>query len=104
MSVRLEDKASAYASLKAYCDKEFAESCAKKENKLAELEKLSSSIDEESAQLRREVVKLQPALSELAASQAAMTKLSVEEKDASAEKSRISRAASMACALRGCLA
>ena len=41
MSVRLEDKASAYATLKAHCDKEFAESCAKKENKLAELEKLS---------------------------------------------------------------
>ena len=41
MSVRLEDKASACVRQKAYCDKEFAESCAKKENKLAELEKLS---------------------------------------------------------------
>ena len=33
MIVRLEEKASAE---KAYCDKEFSESCAKKENTLAE--------------------------------------------------------------------
>ena len=81
MTARLEEKASADASKKAYCDKEFSESCAKKENKLAELDTLSSSIDKKTAQLKREVVEMQPALSELAASQAAVTKFGVEEKD-----------------------
>ena len=85
MIARLEEKASADASHEAYCDKEFSESCAKKENKLAELEKLSSSIDKKTAQLKREVAELQPALSELAASQAATTKLGVEEQDAFAK-------------------
>ena len=40
---------------------------------------------QKTAQLKRKVVELQPALSELAAPQAAMTKLSVEEKDAFAK-------------------
>jgi chromosome segregation ATPase len=85
MIARLEEKASADASQKAYCDKELSESRAKKEKKMAELEKLSSSIDTKtarSAQLKREVAELQTALGELAASQAAMTKLRAEEKDA----------------------
>ena len=52
---------------------------------MAELQKLSSSIDTKtakSAQHKGEVAELQPALGELAASQAAVTKFSAEEKDA----------------------
>ena len=62
MISRLEDKASADATHKAYCDKELSESRAKKEAKLAELEKLSASIDTKTAksvQLKREVSELQ---------------------------------------------
>ena len=91
MISRLEDKASADATHKAYCDKELSESRAKKEAKLAELVKLSASIDTKtakSAQLKREVSELQPSLGELAASQVAMTKLRAEEKDAFATNKR----------------
>ena len=56
MIARLEEKASAE---KAYCDKEL-ESCAKKEITLAEFEKLSSSTDRKTAQLKRDVAELQP--------------------------------------------
>ena len=91
MISRLEDKASADATHKAHCDKELSESRAKKEAKLAELEKLSASVDTKtakSAQLKREVSELQTSLGELAASQAAMTKLRAEEKDAFATNKR----------------
>ena len=91
MISRLEDKASADATHKAYCDKELSESRAKKEAKLAELEKLSASVDTKtakSAQLKREVSELQTSLGELAASQVAMTKLRAEEKDAFATNKR----------------
>ena len=91
MISRLEDKASADATHNAHCDKEHSESQAKKEAKLAELEKLSASIDTKtakSAQLKREVSELQTSLGELAASQVAMTKLCAEEKDAFATKKR----------------
>ena len=91
MISRLEDKASADATHKAYCDKELSESRAKEEAKLAELEKLSASIDTKtakSAQLKREVSELQISLGELAASQVAMTKLRAEEKDAFATNKR----------------
>ena len=57
-------------------------------DKMADLEKASSSIDTETAkfvQLKREVAEWQTALGELAASQAAMTKLSAEENDAFAK-------------------
>ena len=85
MISRLEDKASPDATHKAYCDKELSESRAKEEAKLAELEKLSASVDTKtakSAQLKREVSELQTSLGELAASQVAMTKLRAEEEDA----------------------
>merc|ERR1712136_529032 len=91
MIARLEEKASADATHKAYCDKELSESRAKKEAKLAELEKLSASIDTKtakSAQPKREAAELQTSLGELAASQAAMTKLRAEEKDAFATNKR----------------
>merc|ERR1712136_434777 len=91
MISRLEQKASADATHKAYCDKELSESRAKKEAKLAELAKLTASIDTKtakSAQLKREVSELQTSLGELAASQAAITKLRAEEKDAFATNKR----------------
>ena len=91
MISRLEDKASADATHEAHCDKELSESRAKKEAKLAELEKLSASIDTKtakSAQLKREVSELQTSLGELAASQVAMTKLRAEEKGAFATNKR----------------
>ena len=91
MISRLEDKASPDATHKAYCDKELSESRARKEAKLAELEKLSASIDTKtakSAQLEREVSELQTSLCELAASQVALTKLRFEEKDAFATNKR----------------
>ena len=87
----LEDKASADATHKAHCDTELSESWAKKEAKLAELEKLSASIDTKSAksaQLKRDVSELQTSLGELAASQVAVTKLCSEEKDAFATNKR----------------
>ena len=58
---------------------------------MAELKKLSSSIDTKiakSAQLKREVTRLQTTLGELAASQAAMTKLRAKEKDAFAKNQK----------------
>ena len=58
MIARLEEKATADASQKAYGDKEFSGSCVKKEIKLAELKKLGSLIDTKtakSAQLKSEV-------------------------------------------------
>merc|ERR1719453_590031 len=45
MISRLEDEASADATEKAYCDKELAESNAKKADKEAEIAKLTTSID-----------------------------------------------------------
>ena len=57
-------------------------------DKMADLEKPSSSIHTETAksvQLKREVAEFQTALNELAASQAAMTKLRAEENDAFAK-------------------
>jgi predicted nucleic acid-binding Zn-ribbon protein len=85
MIARLEEKASADASHKAYCDKELAQSKSKKESKSAEIAKLTSKIDTtsaRSAQLKREVAALQTSLGDLAAAQAAMTKFRAEEKDA----------------------
>ena len=63
----------------------------RRRQKIAELEKLTASIDTKtakSAQLKREVAELQTSLGELAASQAAMTKLRAEEKDAFATNKR----------------
>jgi len=80
---RLESEAGADATEKAYCDKELAETNAKKEDKTAEVAKISSRIDQmvsKSALLKEEMAGLQNALSKLAASQASMDKLRQEEK------------------------
>jgi chromosome segregation ATPase len=82
MITKLEDAASADSSHKAYCDKELAESSAKKDEKTTDIEKLSTKIDQmsaRSAQLKEQVATLQKSLADLAASQAEMTKLRQEE-------------------------
>merc|ERR1719203_2013457 len=82
MIARLESEADADASHKAYCDKELGETNVKHADKTAEIEKLSTSIDQmtaRSAQLKEEVARLQKELAELAASQSEMDKLRSEE-------------------------
>lgn len=82
MIAKLEDAAGADATEKAFCDKELAETTAKKEEKSAEIEKLSTKIDQMSARkakLTEEVAALQKALAELAAAQLEMDKLREEE-------------------------
>jgi hypothetical protein len=82
MVARLEEEAAADATEKAYCDKELSETNAKKDDKDAEIEKLSTKIDQmsaKSAQLKEQVAALQNALAEIAKSQAEMDKLRSEE-------------------------
>merc|ERR1712060_117127 len=82
MIEKLEAEAEADATHKAYCDKEIAESNEKKDDKTAEIAKLSTKIDQmsaRSAQLKEEVAALQKSLAELAASQAEMNKMRKEE-------------------------
>merc|ERR1712217_250147 len=82
MIEKLEAEAEADATHKAYCDKEIAESNEKKDDKTAEIAKLSTKIDQmsaRSAQLKEEVAALQKSLAELAASQAEMGKMRKEE-------------------------
>merc|ERR1712187_818043 len=57
MIERLESEAQADASHKAYCDKELSESTEKKDDKSAEISKLSTKIDQmtaRSSQLKEE--------------------------------------------------
>merc|ERR1719252_142573 len=82
MIERLESEAQADATHKAYCDKEMAESNAKKDDKTAEIKKLTTKIDKmstQSTQLKAEVATLQKELAELAKAQAEMDKLRAEE-------------------------
>merc|ERR1711948_37965 len=82
MIEKLEAEAEQDATHKAYCDKELAESNQKKADKEAEIQKLSTKIDQmqaRSAQLKSEVAGLQKALAELAAAQADMNKMRAEE-------------------------
>merc|ERR1719221_1352967 len=81
MIARLEAEMSAEATEKAYCDKELAETNVKKADKSAEIEKMSTAIDQASARsaaLKGEVAELQKALASLAASQAEMSKIRQE--------------------------
>merc|ERR1712051_1168404 len=83
MIVRLENEAGADATKKAFCDKELAESNAKKSDKSDEIAKLGTKIDQmsaKSAQLKEEVASLQTELSKLAGSQAEMDQLRQGEK------------------------
>merc|ERR1719296_607157 len=82
MIARLESEADADATEKAYCDKELSETNVKHADKTAEIEKLSTAIDQQSArsaQLKEEVARLQKELADLASAQAEMDKLRSEE-------------------------
>merc|ERR1719398_114311 len=81
----LESQAEADATEKAYCDKELAETNAKKDAKTNEIKKLSTKIDSmtsRAAQLKTEVAELEKSLSALAKAQAEMDKIRLEEKEA----------------------
>ena len=83
MIEKLEAEAEADATEKAYCDKQLAETHAKKDDKSTEIEKLSTKIDgatAQSAKLKEEVAALQKALGALAASQAQMDNVRQQEK------------------------
>jgi chromosome segregation ATPase len=85
MIASLEEAADADATEKAFCDKELAETRAKKDDKTAEIEKLSTKIDQmstRSAKLKEEVAGLQKALADLMNAQAEMDKLRAEEAEA----------------------
>jgi len=85
MIASLEEAADADATEKAFCDKELAETRAKKDDKTAEIEKLSTKIDQmstRSAKLKEEVAGLQKALADLMNAQAEMDKLRSEEAEA----------------------
>merc|ERR1712079_843945 len=82
MIAKLEEAAGADATEKAFCDKELSETTAKKDEKTAEIEKLTTKIDQASAasaKLKEEVAALQKALADLAASQQEMDKLRQDE-------------------------
>merc|ERR1719297_303015 len=80
----LEKEAEEDATEKAYCDKELAETNAKKDAKTTEIKKLTTKIDQmtsRSAQLKGEVAELEKGLSALAKAQAEMDKIRLEEKE-----------------------
>jgi len=83
MIAKLEKEAGADATKKAFCDKELAESNAKKSEMNDDIEKLSTKIGQmsaKSAQLKEEVAALQSELSKLAKSQAGIDQLRQSEK------------------------
>merc|ERR1719247_3087502 len=85
MIEKLLKEAEEDATEKAFCDKEMAETEAKKADHEAAIEKLTTQIDKQSAksaQLKGEVATLQKELSELAKAQAEMDKIRAEEKAA----------------------
>merc|ERR1719271_1534779 len=78
MIEKLEKEGSAAASHKEYCDKELSESNAAKADHEADIEKLTTKLDQmssASAELKEEVAALQKELAQLAASQAEMDKM-----------------------------
>merc|ERR1719263_636487 len=84
MIAKLEKEAAAEATHKAFCDKEMGETNAKKDDKTAEVEKLTTKIDvakARSAKLKEEVATLQKELAELAKMQAEMDALRQKEKE-----------------------
>jgi hypothetical protein len=83
MIERLQKDGQADATHKAYCDKETGETVTKKEQKAAEIDKLTTKIDSmkaQSAQLKEEVAGLQKDLSEIARSTMEATSLRNNEK------------------------
>merc|ERR1719375_3042667 len=83
MIEKLEQEQAEAAELKQWCDKEIAESTAKKEEADALFEKLSTKFNKatsRSKQLKEEVATLQKELAELASTQAEMDKIRADEK------------------------
>jgi len=83
MIAKLEKEANEDATEKAYCDKETYETTEKKTRNEAEIEKLSTKINQaklHSAKLKDEVATLQEELANLAKSQAEMDQMRSEEK------------------------
>merc|ERR1740130_1590083 len=83
MIEKLEQEQAEAAELKQWCDKEMAESTAKKEDSTAIFEKLSTKIDSKTSQskkLKEEIATLQKELAELAQTQAEMDKIRADEK------------------------
>jgi len=83
MLTKLEEDGAADASHKAYCDKEMAETKQKKIEKTAEVEHLSTKIDQKSSasvKLKEEVATLQQELAAMSKSQAEMDTLRSEQK------------------------
>merc|ERR1719265_2355002 len=85
MIAQLEKEAAEDAAKKAYCDKEMAETKAKKEELSTEIEALTTKIDKmsaDSAKLKEEVATLSKELADLAKSQQEMDKVREEENTA----------------------
>merc|ERR1719181_290861 len=85
MIEKLEQEAAEAAELKEWCDKEIAESTAKRDDAKALFDKLSTKLDTataESAKLKEEVATLQKELADLAKSQSEATRIRGEEKAA----------------------
>merc|ERR1719487_1442972 len=83
MIEKLQQEAEDDAAKEGFCTKEMSETEAKKADKEAEIEKLSTKIDEDSTaseQLKEEVAVLQKELAELASAQATMTEIRTKEK------------------------
>jgi len=83
MLAKLQKEAEEAASHKAFCDKEMAETKEKREDKMAEVEKISTKVEQQEAQstkLKEEVATLQKELAELLATQTKMDALRGEEK------------------------
>jgi len=83
MISKLEAEAEGDATEKAFCDKELGETNMKKDDKNAEIEKLTAKIDKmssQSKQLKSEIATLQEELAKLTTSQAEMDKIRAEEK------------------------
>jgi hypothetical protein len=84
MIAKLESEAGADAQHKAYCDKETSDTTAKKDEKTTAIEKLTTKINQmsaDSAALKDSVATLQKELAELAASQAEMDALRKSENE-----------------------
>merc|ERR1719388_440932 len=85
MIEKLVKEAEEAAAHKGYCDKEMAETKAKKEELTTEIEEITTKIDgmkAESAKLKEEVATLSKELAELAETQMMMDKIRGEEKAA----------------------
>jgi chromosome segregation ATPase len=83
MISKLEEESKADLTHQGFCDKEIAETTAKKDEKMAAVTKLGTKTDSmgaKSAKLKEEVASLQKELGELTSSQAQMDKARMDEK------------------------